>query len=44
MNKIIVACYCRVSTKKEEQEMSLENQQKFFEDYAKQNNLEVYRL
>lgn len=44
MEREKVACYCRVSTKKEEQAMSLENQQKIFIDYVKQNNLEMYRL
>lgn len=39
-----VACYCRVSTKKAEQEMSLENQQKFFEDYTKQNGMTIHQL
>jgi DNA invertase Pin-like site-specific DNA recombinase len=42
--KIKVACYCRVSTKKAEQEMSLENQQKFFEDFTVQNNMDIYNL
>lgn len=44
MNKILVACYCRVSTKKEEQELSLENQAKFFSEYTEQNNMEIHQI
>lgn len=43
-DKIKVACYCRVSTKKEEQELSLENQERFFRAYADQQGLEIYHL
>lgn len=44
MNKTIVACYCRVSTKKEEQILSLENQRKTFEEYVEKNNMEIYKV
>lgn len=44
MSKVLVACYCRVSTKKEEQELSLENQAKFFAEYTEQNNMKIYKI
>lgn len=44
MNKEKIACYCRVSTKKEEQSLSLENQKKFFEEFAVLNNIQDYEL
>ena len=44
MKKIKVACYCRVSTKKEEQVLSLENQRSIFEKYVNQQNMEIYKL
>lgn len=37
MNPLRVAAYCRVSTKKEEQEKSLENQQKYFTEIINKN-------
>ena len=37
MSPIRVAAYCRVSTKKEEQEKSLENQQKYFTEIINKN-------
>lgn len=40
-----IAAYCRVSTEKEEQLSSLENQKEFFEQYAKKNGdtlVEIY--
>lgn len=39
-----VAAYCRVSTEKEEQLDSLQKQKEFFEDFAKNNSLELYKL
>lgn len=39
-----IACYCRVSTEKESQVLSLENQKLFFKEYAKKNNFEVYKI
>ncbi|RCX07874.1 DNA invertase Pin-like site-specific DNA recombinase [Anaerobacterium chartisolvens] len=39
-----VAAYCRVSTDKEDQLMSLSAQQSFFEEYAKSNNFELVPL
>lgn len=39
------ACYCRVSTKKEEQLRSLEMQKQFFTEYCRNNNeYELYRI
>lgn len=43
-NKIKIAAYCRVSTDKEDQLMSLQAQKDFFEDYASRNNLELIEL
>ena len=40
-----IAAYCRVSTEKEEQLSSLENQKEFFEQYAERNGdtlVEIY--
>ena len=37
MNKLKVAAYCRVSTDKDDQLNSLENQRKYFNDYIKNN-------
>ncbi len=42
MNRI--AAYCRVSTDKEEQRSSLQNQREFFEDYAKKNGLVLVNI
>lgn len=39
-----IAAYCRVSTDKEDQLLSLKAQKEFFLDYAKRNNLELVRL
>lgn len=39
-----VAAYCRVSTDKEEQLKSLENQKEFFIEYANRNGHELFRL
>lgn len=39
-----IAAYCRVSTEKDEQLDSLENQKEFFEEYAKKNGHELVRL
>jgi len=39
-----IAAYTRVSTNKEEQLNSLENQKNFFENYAKRNNYELVRI
>jgi len=39
-----VACYCRVSTKKDAQLDSLENQKQFFEDLVKQKKYELYEI
>lgn len=39
-----IAAYCRVSTGKEEQLDSLENQKEFFEEYAKKNRFELVHL
>ncbi len=44
MEGIKAACYCRVSTKKEEQELSLENQVSFFKSYTQQHGLEIYTI
>lgn len=42
--KTRVAAYCRVSTEKEEQLLSLEKQKEVFTDYAKNNNYELVKL
>lgn len=39
-----IAAYCRVSTEKEDQLMSLQAQKDFFEEYAAKNNLELVEL
>ena len=39
-----MAAYCRVSTNKDDQLMSLEAQKKFFEEYASKNGLELIEL
>lgn len=39
-----IAAYCRVSTEKEEQLSSLENQKEFFEQYAKKNGDTLVRI
>ena len=39
-----IACYCRVSTDKDEQLSSLSNQRDFFVEYAKRNGHELFRL
>lgn len=39
------ACYCRVSTKKEEQLQSMEMQKQYFTEYCEKNNgLEMYKI
>lgn len=42
--KIRVAAYCRVSTEKEEQLLSLETQKAVFTDYAQSQNFELVKL
>ncbi len=42
--KIKIAAYCRVSTEKEDQLMSLQTQKDFFEEYAVKNNFELVKL
>lgn len=44
INKIKVAAYCRVSTEKDDQLSSLDNQKKFFEEYTKIHNYELTEL
>ena len=39
-----LAAYCRVSTDKAEQKMSLSNQQSFYREYAKENGLELVHI
>jgi len=39
-----VAAYCRVSTEKEDQLLSLQTQKEFFEQYATQSNFELVEL
>lgn len=39
-----IAAYCRVSTNKDEQLESLENQKLFFEEFAKKNNYELVKI
>lgn len=39
-----VAAYCRVSTEKEDQLLSLQAQKEFFEEYATKNNFELVEL
>lgn len=43
-DRIRIAAYCRVSTDKEDQLMSLQTQKEFFEEYAIQNRLELIEL
>ena len=43
-NKIRVAAYCRVSTEKEEQLLSLETQKQVFTEYAKNQGYELVHL
>jgi site-specific DNA recombinase len=43
VEKTKIACYCRVSTEKEEQLASLNKQIEFFEDLAKQHNYELVK-
>lgn len=39
------ACYCRVSTKKEEQLQSMEMQKQYFSEYCKNNiGYEMYKI
>jgi DNA invertase Pin-like site-specific DNA recombinase len=42
--KIKVAAYCRVSTDKDDQIASLENQKTFFEEYARIHNYDLVKL
>jgi len=42
--KIKIAAYCRVSTEKDDQLMSLQTQKEFFEEYATKNNFELAEL
>lgn len=43
--KVKIACYCRVSTKNESQQSSIENQEKFFLEFIARNpQYELYRL
>ena len=44
VNSVKVVAYCRVSTNKSEQHDSLENQQKFFKEYAKKNQHTLLRI
>lgn len=39
-----LAAYCRVSTDKAEQKLSLSNQQSFYREYAKENGLELVHI
>ncbi len=39
-----LAAYCRVSTDKAEQKLSLENQQSFYVNYARENNFVLTRI
>ncbi len=39
-----LAAYCRVSTDKDEQKLSLENQRGFYKKYAEENGLELVRV
>ena len=39
-----MACYCRVSTDKEEQLQSLEKQKEYFEKFASDNGYELYGI
>lgn len=42
--RLKMAAYCRVSTEKEDQLMSLQGQKDFFEEYANKNNFELVEL
>ena len=42
--KLKIAAYCRVSTDKEDQLLSLQTQKDFFEEYALRNNLDLVEL
>lgn len=44
LEKRKIAAYCRVSTEKEDQLMSLQAQKDFFEEYANRNKLELVEL
>ncbi len=45
MEKIKIACYCRVSTKNENQQSSIENQQAFFTEFVERNpQYELYNI
>lgn len=39
-----LAAYCRVSTDKAEQKLSLENQQSFYREFARENNFRLVRI
>ncbi len=39
-----LAAYCRVSTDKKEQKLSLENQQSYYSEYARENNFQLVRI
>ena len=39
-----LAAYCRVSTDKEEQRLSLENQRSYYSEYARENNFRLVRI
>ena len=39
-----LAAYCRVSTDKEEQKLSLENQRSYYAEYARENNFQLVRI
>ncbi|HCS72614.1 MAG TPA: recombinase family protein, partial [Clostridiales bacterium] len=41
---MIVACYCRVSTEKDQQLDSLDNQIEYFKDICKNRNYELYKI
>lgn len=43
-DRLKIAAYCRVSTDKEDQLMSLRGQKEFFEEYAKRNHMELVEL
>ena len=42
--RVKIAAYCRVSTDKEDQLMSLRSQKEFFAEYADKNNIELVEL
>jgi len=39
-----IVAYCRVSTEKEQQLDSLEQQKEFFQEFARQNNYELINI